>query len=125
MRTTPEKDKRETLRPLMVGQTTYTRVLLGRAYDAAYQNGIHDGAVNAFEEGFITANRYGCKAYIACTCKALHDVFGFGAKRMQAVSEAIRYNLLNELEINELVDWCEDKMGIVLIDEATTPPEDE
>lgn len=125
MNATPEKDKRETLRPLLAGQSAYTKVIVGRAYDAAYQNGIRDGAVGAFEEGFVTANRFGCKAYIACTCKALHDRFGFGAKRMQDVSDAIRYNLLNELDISELVKWCEEKFGIVLIDEVTTPPEDE
>ena len=118
-------DKRNALAGLTRGLPAYSAVIAGRAYDAGYQNGKADGAEGAFTEGFTAANRYGSKAFIACTCKALRELHGFGAKRMQDVCDAIQQNLLTEIDINETIEWCENEFGLMLLDEVTTPPEDD
>ena len=118
-------DKRNALAALTHGPNAYSAVIAGRAYDAGYQNGKTDGAEGAFTEGFTAANRYGSKAFIACTCKALRELHRFGAKRMQDVCDAIQRNLLTEIDINETIEWCENEFGLMLLDEVTTPPEDD
>lgn len=118
-----EKDKRNALAELTPGLNVYSKVIVGRAYDAGYQNGKRDGAEGAFTAGFQQANKYGSKAFIACTCKALRQLHGFGAKRMQDVCDAIQRNLLMEIDINETIEWCENEFGLILLDEVTTPPE--
>lgn len=120
-----EMDKRNALAVLTRGLNTYSAVIAGKAYDEGYQNGKADGAEGAFTEGFQQANKYGSKAFIACTCKALRQLHGFGAKRMQEVCDAIQRNLLMEIDINETIEWCENEFGLMLLDEVTTPPEDD
>lgn len=116
-------DKWKAMTALTRGLNAYGAVIAGRAYDAGYQNGKADGAEGAFTEGFSTANRYGSKAFIACTCKALRQLHGFGAKRMQEVCDAIQRNLLTEIDINETIEWCEKEFGLVLLDELLEPEE--
>ena len=120
-----ELDKRNALAGLTPGLNFYSKVIVGRAYDSGYENGKRDGAEGAFTAGFQQANRYGSKAFIACTCKALRELHGFGAKRMQDVCDAIQRNLLLEIDINETIEWCENEFGLTLLDEVTTPPEDD
>lgn len=120
-----DKDKRNALAELTCGLNVYSAVIAGKAYDAGYQNGKADGAEGAFTEGFTAANRYCSKAFIACTCLALRELHGFGAKRMQDVCDAIQHKLLTEIDINETIKHCEDEFGLMLLDEVTTPPEDD
>ncbi len=117
-------DKRNALSALTHGLNAYSAVIAGRAYDAGYDNGKADGAEGAFTAGFQQANRYGSKAFIACTCKALRQLHGFGAKRMQRVCDAIQQNLLTEIDINETIEWCEKEFGLILLDELFTPEDD-
>lgn len=118
-------DKWKAMSALTRGLNAYGAVIAGRAYDAGYQNGKADGAEGAFTEGFSTANRYGSKAFIACTCLALRELHGFGAKRMQDICNAIQEKLLTEIDINETIERCEEEFGLMLLDEVTTPPEDD
>lgn len=118
-------DKRNALAGLTRGLPPYSAVIAGRAYDAGYQHGKADGAEGAFTEGFSSANRYGSKAFIACTCLALRELHGFGAKRMQDICNAIQEKLLTEIDINETIKRCEEEFGLMLLDEVTTPPEDD
>lgn len=117
--------KKEALLPLSIGLNTYSKVMLGRAYDAGYQRGKADGAEGAYLEGFTAANRYGSKAFIACTCLALRKLYRFGPWRMQKVCNAIQDELLYSIDINETVKRCEEEFGLILEDEVTTPPEDD
>ena len=118
-------DKWKAMSALTRGLNAYGAVIAGRAYDAGYQNGKADGAEGAFTEGFSQANRYGSKAFIACTCLALRELYGFGAKRMQDICNAIQEKLLTEIDINETIKRCEEEFGLMLLDEVTTPPEDD
>lgn len=120
-----DMDKRKALAGLTRGVNAYSAVIAGRAYDAGYQNGKADGAEGAFTEGLTAANRYGSKAFIACTCLALRELYGFGAKRMQDICNAIQEKLLTEIDINETIKRCEEEFGLMLLDEVTTPPEDD
>ena len=120
-----ETDKRNALAVLTHGLNAYSAVIAGRAYDAGYQNGKADGAEGAFTEGFTAANRYGSKAFIACTCLALRKLYRFGPWRMQKVCNAIQDELLYSIDINETVKRCEEEFGLILEDEVTTPPEDD
>lgn len=118
-------DKRNALAVLTRGLNAYSAVIAGRAYDAGYQHGKADGAEGAFTEGFTAANRYGSKAFIACTCLALRELHGFGAKRMQDICNAIQEKLLTEIDINETIERCEKEFGLMLLDELTEPLEDD
>lgn len=117
--------RKEALLPLSIGLNTYSKVMLGKAYDAGFQHGKSESTEDAYRAGFTAANRYGSKAFIACTCKALRELHGFGAKRMQEVCDAIQRNLLTEIDINETIEWCEKEFGLVLLDELLEPEEDE
>ena len=120
-----EKQKRDALNPLTRGQTLLTQVIAGKAYDTGYENGRYDGMKGAYIEGFVDANQYGSKAFIACTCMALRELHGFGSKRMQAVCDAIQHKLLTEIDIRETIRRCQEEFGLVLEDEVTTPIEDD
>ena len=117
--------KKEALLPLSIGLNTYSKVMLGRAYDAGFQNGKAENVEDAYRAGFTAANRYGSKAFIACTCLALRELFGFGAWRMQRVCDAINTKLLTEIDINETIEKCEQAFGLRLLDELTMPDEEE
>lgn len=120
-----ETDKRNAMAGVTRGLPAYSAVIASRAYDAGYQNGKADGAEGAFMAGFRQANRYGSKAFIACTCLALRELYGFGAKRMQDICNGIREKLLMEIDINETIERCEKEFGLILLDELTDPSEDE
>ena len=118
-------DKKKALRPLCKGLGAYPSVIAGRAYDAGYKSGHYDGMKGAYIEGFVDANQYGSKMYIACSCLALRELYGFGPKRMQAVCDAIQHKLLTEIDISETIKRCQEEFGLVLEDEVTAPIEEE
>lgn len=113
--TDQEKAKREIMQQLK-GFSTYQQVIASRVYDAAYQNGKEDGAKGAYTKGFSDANRYGCKVMIACACKALSEVYGFGHDRMQRFADAFRNKLLNTFDVRELIAEIEERFGIAFED---------
>ena len=114
--TEQEKAKREIMRQLG-GPSTYQQVIASRVYDAAYQNGKADGAQGAYTQGFSDANRYACKTMIACSCLALHDVYGFGRVRMQRFADRFRQKLLDVLDAFDAIKECEERYGIAFEDE--------
>lgn len=120
-----EKQRRDALATLTRGLPTYSAVIAGKAYDAGYKHGHYDGMKGAYIEGFVDANHYGSKMYIACTCLALRELHGFGPKRMQAVCDAIQHKLLTEIDISETIKRCQEEFGLVLEDEVTAPIEEE
>lgn len=113
--TEQEKAKREVLRQLG-SMSVYQQVIASRVYDAAYQNGKTDGAQDAYIQGFSTANKYACKTMIACSCLALHEVYGFGRDRMQRFAVAFRQKLLDVLDAHDAIKECEEHFGIVFED---------
>lgn len=113
--TDQEKAKREVMQQLK-GLSTYQQVIASRVYDAAYENGKKDGAHGAYTKGFSDANRYGCKVMIACSCLALHEVYGFGRDRMQRFADAFRQKLLDVLDAFDAIKECEERFGIVFTD---------
>lgn len=117
--------KKQVLKLLSEGLNTYSKVMLGKAYDAGFEHGKSEGIEDAYRAGFRAANRYGCRAFIACTCKALRQVFGYGRIRMQRVCDKINENLITEIDINETLDWCEKTVGLKLVDDLLTPDEEE
>lgn len=113
--TEQEKAKREVLRQLG-SMSVYQQVIASRVYDAAYQNGKTDGAQDAYTQGFSAANKYACKTMIACSCLALHEVYGFGRDRMQRFAVAFRQKLLDVLDAHDAIKECEEHFGIVFED---------
>lgn len=120
-----EKERREALAALTRGLSSYSAVIAGRAYDAGYKNGRYDGMEGAYIEGFADANVYGSRAFIACTCMALRELFGFGSQRMQRVCDEIQHKLLTEIDISDTIRRCKEEFGLVLEDEVTTPLEED
>lgn len=110
--TDQEKAKREIMKQLG-SMSTYQQVIASRVYDAAYENGKADGAEGAYTQGFSDANRYACKTMIACSCLALHEVYGFGRDRMQRFGDAFRQKLLDVLDAHDAIKECEERFGIV------------
>jgi hypothetical protein len=113
--TEQEKAKREVLRQLG-SMSVYQQVIASRVYDAAYQNGKADGAQDAYIQGFSAANKYACKTMIACSCLALHEVYGFGRDRMQRFAVAFRQKLLDVLDAHDAIKECHEHFGIVFED---------
>lgn len=97
------------------------QVLAGRLYDAAFEAGRAEGfregvdAVAAkqeeihrrmYDEGAKDANHFGSALFTAAACVALHEMFGFGAKRLNRVCEKIRDYLVSELTPTRLIRRC-------------------
>lgn len=122
--TDQEKAKREIMQQLK-GLSTYQQVIAGRVYDAAYENGKSDGAQDAYTAGFSAANKYACKTMIACSCLALHEVYGFGHDRMQRFADAFRQKLLDVLDAYDATKECEEHFGIVFTDPVLDGDDDE
>lgn len=106
--------RKETIVALGSGQGHYTRSIIGKGYDAGHADGRSEG----YAEGFKDANHYASKAYIACTLSALRKLYGFGAKRMNDVKQAVQDELLNNIDINEIITEIE-SMGVTLFDPMT------
>lgn len=121
--TEQEKAKREVMKQLG-SMSTMTQVIASRVYDAAYENGKTDGAKGAYTEGFSAANKYACKTMIACSCLALHEVYGFGRDRMQRFAEAFRQKLLDVLDAHDAIKACKERFGIALEDPVLEVEED-
>lgn len=122
--TDQEKAKREIMQQLK-GLSTYQQVIASRVYDAAYENGKTDGAKGEYDRGFSAANRYACKTMIACSCLALHEVYGFGKDRMQRFADAFRQKLLDVLDAYDAIKECEERFGIMLTDPVLDGDDDE
>lgn len=122
--TEQEKAKREIMRQLG-SMSTYQQVIASRVYDAAYQNGKTDGAEGAYNAGFSAANRYACKTMIACSCLALHEVYGFGRDRMQRFAVAFRQKLLDVLDAFDAIKKCEEHFGIKFDDPVLDGDDDD
>lgn len=113
--TEQEKAKKEIMQQLK-GFSTYQQVVASRVYDAAYENGKKDGAEGAYTQGFSDANGYACKTMIACSCLALHEVYGFGRVRMQRFADSFRQKLLDVLDAHDAIKECEEHFGIAFTD---------
>lgn len=107
----------------------YVKSLIGKVYDRcvkeAYDQGYAEAVEVSYNQGFKDANRYASKVVIACMCKALRNLYGFGAKRMQTVADEFRNTLLNTIDALEAIEWCEKEFGIVLEDEFLEGDEDD
>lgn len=105
--------RRETIDSLGEREGVYTRSLIGKAYD----QGLAEGKVDGYNEGFKDANSYGCQVMIACSCLALREVYGFGVERMQRYAKAFRDKLLYTIDGRDAVKECQERFNIVFEDE--------
>lgn len=105
--------RKETINSLGEREGVYTRSLIGKAYDQGFAQGSAEG----YNEGFKDANRYGCRVMIACSCLALHEVYGFGEERMQRYAAAFRAKLLDTLDALDAIKECEERFNIIFEDE--------
>lgn len=98
--------KKDLIKDLTKGQSVYTQVLVGKAFD----RGIEEG----YRNGFKDANHYGSTCFIACTLLALNDVFGFSTVRMARLVPAIQDKLLDTLCAMDAVEECKRRFGLVI-----------
>lgn len=120
-----DKERHDALAALTRGLPPYSAAIAGRAYDAGYKNGNNDGMKGAYVEGLVDAHQYISKAFIACACLALRDLFGYGPQRLQRVCDAIRQKQLTVIDLSEPIRRCKEEFGLVLEDEVTTPLEED
>lgn len=100
------------------------QVLIGKLWDAAHEAGQAEGyrkGIDAvareqekiytrmYEEGAKDATKRGSAAFSAAVCKALHELYGFGAVRCGRVVDEVAKQLVGMIDpaetIRELREW--------------------
>ena len=96
--------------------------IFDKAFEAGRQQGFSDGvrkgeesALGKLEEacssGIQYANRYNVAAFLACMSIALHDLYGFGAMRVQRTIDRISEMFLTTLHHSQWIEEVQ-KIGV-------------
>lgn len=73
--------KQEAIRNLCNGQSVYTKVLIGRAYDTGYNVACDDAQREQYMKGWKAACDYCMRVCYAASVRALHQLEGYSTKR--------------------------------------------
>ena len=119
--------KADLLKELKVNRMPISvQIQAGKIYDTAfeagrqqgYNQGVRKGAESAFSKleeayssGIRYANKYNATAFLACMSVALHDLYGFGAKRGQRAIDRISEMFLTTLHHSQWIEETQ-KIGV-------------